>query len=862
MDFWAKTNTSNEPGISVRDHCLNVGCVAEVIIQLLPPNLRSLLPVGAATLAALHDIGKISPGFQAKCLKWLALQDLTIQEQISWRGSQSNHALVSQFYLQDKVDRRWAAAVGAHHGKILGRGSDPVRIREVQGQQFSKFREEVSSKIEKLLGSLPKLDKPKESIRWFLAGLITVADWLGSNEEFFPLSWPEQDDAEMQKRRECAEHCLSILKWSAEQPINHLGFESIFSLGSASQKPFIANPLQQAVASHITTPGLYLIEGPMGCGKTEAALFAAYQLIEKGHHHGFFFGLPTQVTSNRIHQRVEKFLSNCYSHSSQIYPQLTHSNSWLKQNVTLNPSYRSRDSSEQVDDHSFSGHAWFNPTKRALLAQFGVGTVDQALLGIVRAKHFFVRQFALAGKVVILDEVHSYDLYTGTLIDKLIERLLELKCTVLVLSATLTNQRRKELLALASPQTTPISSSYPLLSGVSNGTLPFEAEIEDSQQRSVFITCTSKSTVELAEECLNRAKDGACVLWIRNTVNEAQETWKLLKSTNMQDGPEIGLLHSRFPFWRREDLEEKWIQALGKDASNRPKGCVLVSTQVVEQSVDIDADFLVTDLAPTDMLFQRMGRLWRHQRQRRPQAKAEAWIVTPDLSMLTTKRDIRSALGKGGKVYAPYVLLRSWQSWASCTEVQLPRDIRLFLEKTYSPPSTDELEAWHEFAQEVEEHRKKQRQRAESLSRVESDIAVDDDESVTTRWGSQQTAQVLLLRSADNIDDALTRITPLQGDAMDVNDRARCFSTIRSIHENLVRVPYWCVKSACAQAPLWLKNYVYGSCAVAVISDSEQLKFLGEDNSHELSWNEDEGIRMQSSERHLKKVYDEDESCD
>ena len=123
-----------------------------------------------------------------------------------------------------------------------------------------------------------------------------------------------------------------------------------------------------------------------------------------------------------------------------------------------------------------------------------------------------------------------------------------------------------------------------------------------------------------AVACLayERACKGECVMWIRNTVSDAQEAYKVLKSESLEGGPQIGLLHARFPYWRREELEESWIDRLGRDASSRPKGCVLVSTQIVEQSVDIDADFLITDLAPIDMILQRSGRLWRHERQERP----------------------------------------------------------------------------------------------------------------------------------------------------------------------------------------------------------------------------------------------------
>ena len=165
------------------------------------------------------------------------------------------------------------------------------------------------------------------------------------------------------------------------------------------------------------------------------------------------------------------------------------------------------------------------------------------------AKHFFVRQFGLAGKVVILDEVHTYDLYTSTLIGALVKRLRELQCTVIILSATLTEKRRRELLGLADDQ--PVSAAYPLVSGVAGSLI--ERTCEPPPSKTIRIRNVSGALP--LEEAMDRASRGECLLWIRNTVDEAQETYRALQSANFQGGPSIALLHSRFPFFRREQLE-------------------------------------------------------------------------------------------------------------------------------------------------------------------------------------------------------------------------------------------------------------------------------------------------------------------
>ena len=391
----------------------------------------------------------------------------------------------------------------------------------------------------------------------------------------------------------------------------------------------------------------------MGFGKTEAALAAAYRAHGDGTSQRSLLRIADADHEYRIHERVQPFVNRICNDVEPV--RLAHSASWLLDTVQMVWLHAASPDAEGTD-HVRVGRSWFASPKRALLAPFGVGTIDQSLLGIVAAKHFFVRQFGLAGKVVILDEVHTYDLYTSTLIDALVKRLRELECTVIILSATLTEKRRRELLGLSEDK--PLSAAYPLVSGVAGSLI--EQPCTPPPPRSIVVRPVMGAV--LVEDVIAQAERGACVLWIRNTVDEAQETYRALQSANFQGGPPVALLHSRFPFFRREELEADWMNRLGKNSANRPAGCVLVSTQVAEQSVDIDADLLITDLAPTDMLLQRIGRLWRHERQSRPCLRAEVWIQTPDLKdeqlSAATEKDLRQALGKSARVYAPYVLLR------------------------------------------------------------------------------------------------------------------------------------------------------------------------------------------------------------
>jgi CRISPR-associated endonuclease/helicase Cas3 len=495
-----------------------------------------------------------------------------------------------------------------------------------------------------------------------------------------------------------------------------------------------------------------------------------------------------------------------------------------------------------------------------LLAPYGVGTVDQALLGIVAAKHFFIRQFGLAGKVVILDEVHSYDLYTGTLIDALVSRLLELHCTVMVLSATLTGARRRQLLQVEDSQTT--TDAYPLISA-GPGRL-MEVGCEPPPPKTVAVRFAPVET--LAGECLERAELGQCVLWVRNTVEDAQQTYRALKSANREGGPMIGLLHSRFPFHRREELESEWMARLGKEAGSRPRGCILVSTQIAEQSVDIDADLLVTDLAPTDMLLQRLGRLWRHERPQRPCPQPEVWIgkvaLTGSDAGRATAATLKRILGKSGKVYAPYVLLRSLEEWRKQTAITLPTDIRKILEATYEEPDAGEPEAWRELRLEMEKKRDELKGLALSATRIWAQPALADEEGVQTRYSTYKTAQVLLATEIDRLDSHSARLRLLNGEVVTASDREWSFEAAKAMYRNLARLPRWAVAAALCNQPDWLANHVPGPTAVGRVGADGEIGWLGSENETGLSYHQEEGIIIDRERAPRTRPEDFDESYD
>ncbi len=880
-DCWAKTDSAGEPGLSVRDHCINVGAIAQVL--LARGTLAGISRPWAVWLAACHDIGKVSPGFQQKCLSWLirnGLQD--VSRKIEWRYAEGDHSKVSQYTLQYVIRERvnlgkedaalWAAVSGMHHGEPHYRGL----WNESGGKQddWDKQRRVFARELAQLFGPLEASGPSVHSnaALFWTAGLISVADWIGSGEQFFPV----EHNAVKMKFEDALQRAS---KASVE-----IGFEAIAvtpNLIFSELFGFSPNDLQRVAMDTITRPGVYVIEAPMGMGKTEAALAVAYHLISNGQASGLYFALPTQATSNRIHLRVTDFLRRI---QTQV-PRLIHSGSWLLDDSLRFPDLKAR----QPNDQSRTNRDWFASSKRALLSPFGVGTVDQALMGVIAVKHFFVRYYALAGKVVVLDEVHSYDVFTGTLIEALIEALSSLGCTIIILSATLTRERREALLGKAMPpppltspgqRKAPLSAQpscaspaspepFPLITGIVDG--------EAIQPRMVGLSVTRPDVVlrfrnetEILSQAVAAARAGACVLWICNTVDRAQANYLAICNERCEGDPPIGLLHSRFPFFRRAQLEEVWMQALGKDRAARPPGCLLVSTQIVEQSVDLDTDLLISELAPTDMLFQRMGRLWRHWSEKdkpRPLAKPEVWIVEEPKSfhelMQADERLIRETLGKKARVYSPYVLLRTLEQWHDQTEVRLPMDIRPWLERTYAERGEDGRPSWKALKEKMLKKRDAHQNRAETAQNVWNLSALKDEEGIGTRLNECPTLPLILAKDA-----SVRHLTLLDGTLIKVQANYFDYSIAKALHRNIIPAPAWffpnkdrCLNHLPQQVPDMIKFHIKGQVELGILN-GRNITAESLDAEARLEFHEHIGLTRKAGVRQPYNYDDCDESFD
>jgi CRISPR-associated endonuclease/helicase Cas3 len=727
------------PGIDVASHCRITGLIAHELLNCFPERIRKrLFPPSAEFLAACHDIGKISPDFQKMIYEHTAgfnpaehPELESANSGLAKRNQTAFHAKVTQAVFENVLSGNSEKAAqyipvieGMHHG--FRPNISPCREdSEIYGsKEWMKMRHSL---LEHLKEMFPvRTGEPAGIGTWYSAcimgGLIIVADWLASGGEFAAFTQSAFDTLSD-----------TILAKMAELAVHNAGFTQVMVRGNLSFADifgFEPRQIQTDFYENITGPGVYILEAPMGIGKTEAALYAAYKMLENGWATGVYFGLPTQLTSNKIYERVLSFLARITGEKSgDVSLKLLHSAAWLEDKI--------------LGEDADLGKSWFDSGKRGILAPFAVGTVDQALMAVLNVRHSMVRSFGLAGKVVILDEVHSYDAYTGTILNELIAYLRQAQCTVIILSATLTAVQKRNIMKFPSDYI--LSESYPLITAVPDQIKQIrEIPSAGGKPRSVYVSI-EHNMLQVLEQVLEKAEQGEQILWIENTVSEAQQVFRTIAARVSGTEIECGLIHSRYIKTQRNIRESKWTKLFGKDgfAERTAHGRILVGTQVLEQSLDIDADFMVTKLCPADMLLQRFGRLWRHTENDtvRPDGSlCSAVLLAPEYSETLEKE---GCFGLSSFVYSEYVLCRTLEIWKDIKTVQLPGDIRPLLEATYK--EREETGRLAKLQHELQFTKDK----LEGMARIglSTSTTTMPESVVQTRYSETESISILLLKS-------------------------------------------------------------------------------------------------------------------
>ncbi|GHC86238.1 CRISPR-associated helicase/endonuclease Cas3 [Nocardiopsis terrae] len=716
--------------LEIWDACLPQGLRHRISTGLgvAEPHARSLI----AFWAGCHDTGKLVRHFQEQVPTDLAAYPTE-------PGEQKGHALVTAEWLTTALpklgytDDEYVAALvaqllGGHHGVYpapLDEFRDPFTGFGFAQGLWEEQRERAMLLAHELSGAPAPPSRLETPAAALICGLVILADWLVSQEHFIleQLRTPPADGsrASLRGHYERSRAALPALVTSAG-----LGPLTVSPATFTESFPNLTTPngLQESLARHLpklcTEGGLVLITAPPGEGKTEAALHTSDLLGKATGRDGRFVALPTMATADHMHTRLREYATRRATTSAPLA--LLHSMAWLNPDYAPAPpppgtstvlSGTRENSGSGAVRSAFDITEWLLGNKRGLLASWSVGTIDQALMAALPSRHNAVRMFGLAGKVVVIDEVHSVDPYMQTLLERLLHWLGAFGTPVVLLSATVHHSTANALVEAylqgsrgrkrrrSEPRPVP-SIQYPGWLHVHPGTGAVSANPEPvptTERRPLTVDLApvpldggrADRAAVLHEQLAPLVEEGGCAAVICTTVAEAQATRDLLAEwfakVDAAGGraPELHLLHARFPQEQRTAITDQIITRFGKEGAEqgkRPESAVVVATQVIEQSLDLDVDLLVTDLAPVGLLLQRAGRCWRHEHL--GTVARPPWSRGPRMAVLVpAEEDSAKHLPRSwGFVYPPSLLMRTHNLLRrrASAPVRVPEDVQTLVD--------------------------------------------------------------------------------------------------------------------------------------------------------------------------------------
>ena len=662
--YWGKVTKDGDYHL-LPYHCLDVAAVGYSLLdnyKLLCKRLAKELEIDPSWLRkwftfclSIHDIGKFATTFQGQVTNlsdnlvpsnsrmpytvrhdtlgfflWQnVLEGCWLEEGgLGYKTNDSNVRKIVRSFTP------WIEVVTGHHGVPPNKGKSSLLI----ANYFTEHDEQAAWRFFKAMAELLLIDinfellcdktfkKRLKLISWQLAGLVVFSDWLASGLDQSDYKSDEIDLASYWKQNALplSESILEKINLTPSKVSNFANLQHLF--------PFIkeATPLQKWAENVAIddSPQLFILEDVTGAGKTEASLALAHRLMSKGVADGIYVALPTMATSNAMYDRLGKAYRKLYVDDANPSIVLSHGASKLSKDFRDSVGLHENNMAEtdySNDEPSASAYcnAWLaDSRKKSLLAEVGVGTLDQALLCVLPARHQSLRMLGLARKVLIVDEVHSYDPYMNQLLQALLEAHARQGGSAILLSATLPQRMRENYVdafcagaELESPALN-TEPSYPLVTHV-----PFQDKCETSLQtrlevaRDVDISLLT-DTDQVLDVIRAANEEGKCICWVRNTVGDARKAYDQLYAQLWIDKERLGLFHSRFAMVDRQRIENETRDYFGiiDSSPEKRRGRILIATQVVEQSLDLDFDVMISDLAPMDLIVQRSGRLHRHIR--------------------------------------------------------------------------------------------------------------------------------------------------------------------------------------------------------------------------------------------------------
>lgn len=726
-NMWAKKSDSNGlfKWLPLQQHlidCENIICLLwehwlsdgqkEIIVNSISSKNEEDAKKIIKFIAFTHDIGKAIPGFQAKKTFWFNSKDLDdeLKEKLEYSGftgiqsfeltseKSVSHSLASKILLDiNNIKEDISVIVASHHGKTEYISTNKKKINEyinAYKANFYQVEDEDSDIYQKWKNAQKDLfdwslnksgfntveEMPDITMegKVLLTGLLIMADWISSNENYFPLINIYEDIFNINQEDRMKNGWLkwfNTFNWIPEKQIDIIdAYISRFGFEPREMQFKFSEAIKNS-----NEPGIFIIEAPMGVGKTEAALMGIEQLAYKTGASGMFFGLPTQATSNGIFNRISDWLeiigSSDYEKKSL---RLSHSK------AHLNNDFISLAKNINIDDENHSWitvNQWFSGRKKTVLDDFVVGTVDNFLLLGLKQKHLALKHLGFSRKVVVIDEVHAYDAYMGMYLYEAIKWMGAYNIPVIILSATLPKDRRNKLIEnyirgrygsiknIKKDISWKEAKAYPLITFT---------EGESVMQITNFNKITDKEikvNTILEDDLTNilneKLSNGGIAGIIVNTVKKSQDLAK--KLSEIFGDEDVELLHSSFIAADRVNKENDLLKDIGKN-SKRPYKKIIVGTQVMEQSLDIDFDILFTDIAPMDLIIQRIGRLHRHEINR-PEILKKPEVYILDIN------DEYEYSEENKYVYDEFLLMRTQLNLPE--KLYIPKDISVLVQKVY-----------------------------------------------------------------------------------------------------------------------------------------------------------------------------------
>ncbi|MEF3077354.1 CRISPR-associated helicase Cas3' [Methylobacter sp. Wu1] len=748
--YWGKAKSDKEIGPAYHllpYHCLDVAAVGWQLMSPGKPMADQLaaqlqvepewLRTWFAFCLALHDLGKFARAFQAQRQD---LSDELVKANPRMTYSERHDSLGFCLWL-DVLQAKWADSLPGKDAKALEtarlepwleivtghHGMPPKKALRVQNFFEAEDEQATFSFVQEVIKlflsdfdfqplSGRALTKKLKPVSWQLAGIAVLADWLGSNQDHF--GYCDKPKDLMAYWRETALINAGRAIGALPKTPAVSAFETIDSLF-----PFITQPtpLQQyAINERLgNQPQLFILEDVTGAGKTEAALILTQRLMAQGLADGLYVALPTMATANAMYRRLRNVYRKFYkaddqpslvlAHGARELSQEFQDSVVLAQQAQLDSDYLT---GAIEDDQELSATAYCNAwladsRKKALLADVGVGTLDQALLAVLPARHQSLRLLGLGRKVLLIDEVHAYDSYMQKLLAALLEAHARQGGSVILLSATLPQSMRETLVTAfhrgLEQQSTSLNNpaAYPLATHTPAETVEQAIDTRTEVKRTVKIQRLS-SEDEVIAKIHQVADEGQCACWIRNTVKAARQSYQNLLDSGMPTD-RLSLFHSRFAMMDRQAIENRTLEIFGDSSAHaHRKGQILIATQVVEQSLDLDFDVVISDLAPIDLLIQRAGRLRRHirdaQGNRIRESDAEDRRGAPIFYLYSPEPNEAADAGwlKPDHAGTQAVYPHLGQLWLTarlleCGQFTMPTDARALIEGVYSAEAQDQI---------------------------------------------------------------------------------------------------------------------------------------------------------------------------